>query len=410
MMKNVRHDNLRTLTVHDMDGLAAHADAWDRLGWKAPQRLPTLLPDWMDAFFRHRVGVEESWFCSFAYLGEDLIGVLPVVVRPHPVFGLARPLLTTPSDEFTHSGDILLSVEHAEMALSALLQEVWREQPGHLELLLPAVRQTSPLWKATAAGLPIHMAMTGRRCRYSKIDVAAGEKAYLDSLGSLKRNLRRYRKKLEERGPVSVEILTGLAAKPSFIQEFLELEASGWKGRNGSAILQQPKDVAFYTALIQNFAARGRLEWHVIRVADRVIAAGMGLRCGASLALPLIAFDETYSDCTPGTLLTGEVNAQAFSRGELIELNHLSEAAWHRSWNMPQEAYVDLHLVRRSPTATFLHRPLLASRAFWHEDLKRRISPKTKTRIKALLHRGRAGQSKHRCPSADGPQVQNSPA
>ncbi|GJE14253.1 hypothetical protein FOHLNKBM_5326 [Methylobacterium longum] len=353
----------------------------------------------MDAFFRHRVGEQQSWFCTFAYLGDRLIGVLPVVVSPHPIFGRARPLLMTPSDDITNSGDILLATEHAHEALTALLQEVLREQPAYLELLLPAVRQTSPLWAATAVGLPEHVVMKGRVCRYSKIDVAAGEKAYLDGLGQLKRNLRRYRKKLDERGPVSVEILTDEAAEPGFIHEFLELEASGWKGRHGSAIIQQPKDAAFYTRLVETFAARGRLEWHVIRVAGRVVAAGMGLRCGASVALPRIAFDETYSDCAPGTLLTGEVNAEAFRRGHLIELNHLSEAAWHRNWNMPQEEYVNLHLVRRSFTARLFHQTVVASRIFWHEDLKRRISPEVKTRIKALIRRGKATQSKHRRPS-----------
>lgn len=393
-LMQIEYQHIRTVSVRAVDALSDHADAWDRLGMLAPQRLPTLLPDWMDAFFRHRVSEQQSWFCNFAYLGDRLIGVLPIVVSPHPIFGRARPLLMTPYDDLTNSGDILLATEHAHEALAALMQQVRREQPAYLELLFPAVRQTSLLWAATAGGLPKHVVMKGRIRRYSKVDIAAGENIYLESLGSLRRNLRRYRKKLNGRGPVSVEILTGAAAHPGFIHEFLELEASGWKGRVGGAIIQRPKDAAFFTRLTETFAAKERLEWHVIRVADRLVAAGMGLRCGASVTLPRIAFDETYSDCGPGTLLTGEVNADAFSRGDLVELNHLSDEDWHRNWNMPREKFVNLHLVRRSLIARLVHQPFVASHTLWHEDIKRRISSKVKTRIKSLLGRIKVNQSK----------------
>ena len=63
-------NDLRTVTVRDFDAMAAHLVAWDHLACKAPQRLPTLLPAWVDAFLRHQLKSDEGWLCCFAYIGE----------------------------------------------------------------------------------------------------------------------------------------------------------------------------------------------------------------------------------------------------------------------------------------------------------------------------------------------------
>lgn len=98
-----------------------------------------------------------------------------------------------------------------------------------------------------------------------------------------------------------------------------------------------------------------RLEWHTIRLDDRVIAAGMGLRCGSSLVLPRIAFDEEFAAYGPGTLLTSEVVRRSFDRSELTEINHLSNADWHKAWNMSLEEYPTVYLVRRKAFAALSH-------------------------------------------------------
>jgi hypothetical protein len=100
---------ISTVTVRDFDGLGPHMAAWDRLAWEAPQKIANLLPAWVDAFLRHRLGPEDSWFCSFAYSGDTLIGVMPVILSPHPVLGASWPVLRTPYDGLTPSGDIVLA-------------------------------------------------------------------------------------------------------------------------------------------------------------------------------------------------------------------------------------------------------------------------------------------------------------
>jgi CelD/BcsL family acetyltransferase involved in cellulose biosynthesis len=350
-------ESLRTVTVRTFDALVPHLAAWNGLAWRAAQKLPTLLPGWVDAFLRHRLKSNESWFCSFAYAGDELVGVLPVVVTPHPILGRRWPVLRTPSDDYTHSGDIVLTADHPGAALHALLAGVQREVPGHLRLDLHAVRQSSPVLSALENACSGYVVQRGRSLMYSLLGVQGNFDAYLTGFGHMSRNLKRFRKKLEKLGHVSIEVLKGSAASEDLLPEFLALEASGWKGSNGTAILSDPDVTHFYTTLVRNFVKCGYLEWHTIRVDGRLIAAQLAVRCGASLNLLKYAFDEDFADCRPGTLLTEVTFREGFSRPEIDEINPMSDAEAHRIWHMPHDDYVDMHLVRKSLVPLMLQLP-----------------------------------------------------
>nr|WP_246505375.1 GNAT family N-acetyltransferase [Microvirga antarctica] len=378
---------LRTVTVRDFDGLAPHRAAWDRLAWSAPQQVANLLPSWVEAFLRHRLKPREKWFCSFAYRGDALVGVLPAVVAPHPVLGRFRPLLSTPFDALTPSGDLLLDPAHAELALQALLAEARAAEPAHLGLALRAVRRSSPLWGALTAAGGDHV-RHGLRARFSFLDVSGDAETYFASLGNLRRNLKRYRKKLDGRGAVTVEMRRGVAPGDPFRDEFLALEAAGWKGRNDTALLNHPGALAFYIALLDNIAATGRLEWQGIRLDGRLVAAGMGIRCGRSLMLPKIAFDEDYTDCMPGNLLSAEVIRDGFARSDVDEINHMSNAAWHQFWRMDSDDYTDIHLVRPGLVPILFQLSRVGATAFYQDHIRPRIPAALKAAHRKFRRRG----------------------
>jgi Acetyltransferase (GNAT) domain len=361
------------ITVREFDALAPHLAAWDQLAWNAPQETPTLLPAWVDAFMRHRLQPDERWFCSFAYLGDQLIGVLPIVAAPHPILGRSRPLLSLPFDKFTPSGDILLAPDHAAMALRCLLDEARREAPGHTGVRLYAAHHNSPVWGAIQNGLKGYAVRRMARSPYSFLDVSGNFATYMSSLGKLRSDLKRFRRKLESRGSVSVEIHRGADVKDSFLQDFLALEAAGWKGRNGTSILDDPSVVAFYTTLVRNFAAQGRWEWQAIRVDGRLVAAGMGVRCGDILMLPKFAFDEEFAECRPGSLLTKEIIENAFSRPEVVKINPMSRLSWACHWRMGNSEYTDLHLVRRDALPILFELPPIVVKSIYQDRVRPRI-------------------------------------
>lgn len=363
---------LQTVTIRDFDTLEAHSDAWDRLAWKAPQRNAYLLSSWFKAAFRHALGPDEQWFCSFAYADGNLIGVLPAIVAPHPLLGRKYPVLRT-FDKHSQSGEILLSSDYSAAALHALLQEAARVEPRHVGLDMKAVRSNSPMWTAIRGGVPGYFAHRGWRYSYSFLEVQGEFEDYLKTLGNMRKNLGRYRRKLQSRGDIHFEVKLGSAAKVDFLAEFLALEASGWKGRNGTAIASKSDSTDFYGALVSNLAARGQLEWHTIRLSGHLIAAEMGIRCGAALVLPKTAYDENFADCRPGNLLNAAFIEEAFSRPELIELNDMSDMEWHGSWRMSRDEYTNVHLVRSGAVPMLFQSPRILLRSAYQDHVRPRI-------------------------------------
>ncbi len=297
-------DGLRTVTVRDFEGLTPHRSAWDRLAWEAPQIVPTLLPAWVEASLRTGLTANDRWLCSFAYAGSRLVGALPVIVAPHGGPGGRRPVLRTCRDRLSPSGDIALAPDHAAVALQALLAEVRREEPAHLGIDFKAVRQNSPLHGALRDGVDGYLMLRGRRSHHAVLDVGGDFAGYIAPLKSMRRNLKRFRKRLEDRGDLTVEIQSGSQASDRFLPEFLALEASGWKGRGGTAILHNPDLKMFFAEIVKRFADEARLEWHIMRLSGRPVAAQLAFRSGAALVLAKWAFDEDFADCRLGTLLT----------------------------------------------------------------------------------------------------------
>jgi CelD/BcsL family acetyltransferase involved in cellulose biosynthesis len=338
-----RTGDVKVVTAHEFPDLSSHRAAWDRLAWDAPQRVPTILPAWVESSLRHGLRPSERWFCVFAYRGDLLVGVLPVIVTPQLLLGSARPRLRTIYDGVTtFTGDIPLSRDRSGAVLDALLSEARRQVPGHTGVAFRSVRQSSPLWEALNQSIHGYVVRPGEEVSYSRVDLAGWHESLLSS--NLRRNLKRYRVRLEGKGQVEVRIEPARPGE-SLLTEFLALEAAGWKGRAGTAILQRPRELAFYTDLINTLREQGRLEWQTVRVGGRLIAAGFGVRCGDALVLPKIAYDEEFADYSPGSLLTHAVMVDASARN-LCEINHLSRADWHGYWQMDKDRYSDVLLVR----------------------------------------------------------------
>ena len=371
---------LKAVTVRDFDALAEHIPEWDRLAWNGPQNIWTLLPAWAEAILRH-LKPNESWFCSFVYMGDRLVAALPVIVTPHWLLGNLLPQQRSASE------DIALAPDCAATAFKALVSEVTRQSPKHGVLNIKAARQNSPLWRAFRERADTYVTYKGPCQRLWFLDVGGDSERYWSGLGKMRQNLRRSRRKLEKRGEVSVELVRGNAAKEDFFQEFLALEASGWKGRMGTAILNNPDKRAFFTTVVRNFARQGRLEWHSIRVDGRLIAGQLGIRCREALILPRYAYDEDFSECSPGHILTEEVIKDAFSRDELVEINPMSPADQCRLWHMEREDYSDVHLVRRSLLPLLVHLPYLAARAAYHDYVRSRIPVTVKRAIRQFKRR-----------------------
>lgn len=147
-----------------------------------------------------------------------------------------------------------------------------------------------------------------------------------------KANLRRRRKKLEERGKVTVEKVTGGPELAARLEEGFALEASGWKGLNGTAMAQDHATRGFYSELARDAAYGNYLSLYFLRLDGRAIAFQYGLRFGGRYLLLKPGYDERLRECSPGQLLMDEV-LRDLSGSEVDEFDFLGpDMVWKRDW------------------------------------------------------------------------------
>jgi CelD/BcsL family acetyltransferase involved in cellulose biosynthesis len=192
--------------------------------------------------------------------------------------------------------------------------------------------------------------------------------AYEASLGSeVRGNLRRRRRRLEERGTVRFDEQDGRTGFDRLFDEVVDVEKMGWKGEQGTAIGSRTDTLHFYREVAAWAADRGELRIHILRLDERPIAAALALRSDGIQFHLKIGFDPAYRQLAPGTLLMREYIRSAFADGlRGIEMLGADEA-YKRVWCPEIRETMALQAFARSPAGrldrfAFAHGRPLAKR------------------------------------------------
>jgi glycosyltransferase involved in cell wall biosynthesis/CelD/BcsL family acetyltransferase involved in cellulose biosynthesis len=134
---------------------------------------------------------------------------------------------------------------------------------------------------------------------------AADADTYLCAALSAKHRkmIRRLERGLSEIGRLEYDSLTPDDAADVWIKEFLQLEASGWKGRESSALASNELERSYFKSIAREAFRRGRLAMLALRLDGRPIAYKCDFLAGRGSFTFKIAFDESYARFSPGMLL-----------------------------------------------------------------------------------------------------------
>jgi len=138
--------------------------------------------------------------------------------------------------------------------------------------------------------------------------LAADADAYLCAAlsGKHRKMIRRQEKQLSAIGRLEWDAITPDDDVTVRIKEFLRLEASGWKGREGSALASNEAERNYFEAIVTEAFRRGQLMMFALRLDGRPIAYKCDFLAGGGLFMFKIAFDENYACHSPGVLLEVE--------------------------------------------------------------------------------------------------------
>ena len=117
------------------------------------------------------------------------------------------------------------------------------------------------------------------------------------------REYRRLLRRLKETGDVSFEVIHAPRAILDAVETFLTIEASGWKGRSGTALSSHKQIAAFSRQAISSLAEKNRCEIHTMSFNKRMIAALVCFKSGDELFAWKMAFDEEFKHYSPGVQL-----------------------------------------------------------------------------------------------------------
>lgn len=121
------------------------------------------------------------------------------------------------------------------------------------------------------------------------------------------RSLGRLRRRLGENGALDYRIARQSEDIRRDVETFLTLEASGWKGRERSAMVIDRYRAAFAREAIHGLAERDLCRIHSLTLDGRTIASLIVLVEGGVAYSWKTAYDENYAAFSPGVLLAMEV-------------------------------------------------------------------------------------------------------
>jgi hypothetical protein len=296
---------VRVTVVRSLEELETYSEAWDALAKNAIE--PNLFYEsWMVIpGARAFVGDGERFEAVVIHHGDVMTGLFPLLRRRvHRLVPIERVRL------FDHLFSCLciplVHAAHGEAVIDAFLD--WLGSSGGPQFAdLARIGGDGPFFALLVDAFNRRGTSVQTVGQYTRAMIRRPDdvEEYLKTVLSSKTRgkLRRYEKQLAEGGAIEI---TALAADGDFdaqIEEFLALEASGWKGQEKSAMNGAEEQRGFFIATMREAHRRGRLELMAFRVGGRAVAMKCNLWDTPGSYTYKTAFDEKYAKQSPGLLL-----------------------------------------------------------------------------------------------------------
>jgi hypothetical protein len=290
-----------TFALEPVEALPRLSDGIKRLAKRSLEANPFFLPEFLEPAIRGigkkglRLAVfsdreDIHFFAPVVANTGTLIGGRSFEVWAHPYAPLGSPLIDRDTAQQATDG-LVAHMRTTKRTLFAI---------PHLPLQGPAAEALRGA--AARSGFAMVAERQLRPILYP--DMATGM-AEFDRMVSQKRRreLDRQMRRLCEVGAVSFTWARTASEIENAINVFLALEASGWKGRRGTALARKQSVLDFARSAVTQLAESGVATIDVLRLGDKPIAALIRFD-QEGLSIPWkVAFDEEYAAYSPGKQL-----------------------------------------------------------------------------------------------------------
>jgi hypothetical protein len=156
---------------------------------------------------------------------------------------------------------------------------------------------------------------------------ASRPKNFVADLARQRRKLRREGRDLElmiDRDPARVE---------ECIREYGQLEFTGWKGQEGTAVSPENAQGLFYREVLERFCEKNEGVIYRLLLDGKTVACELCIERGASLMDLKTAYDEAVEGLSLGSLLEEEMIKSYYKEGRLKRVEFYGRVSdWTRKW------------------------------------------------------------------------------
>src|SRR4051812_3836202 len=258
----------------------------------------------------------------------QLAGVFPAR-RERPQGGLL-PMLTGWTHAFAPLGVPLVDRDDPQGVIAAWLDRLAHDPQTPSLLLMPYLPDKGAFTTALDAVLAEKgqaSAAFGHHDR-ALLDPGAERAGYIERAMSAgrRKEMRRQRRRLEDVAPVSFTAACNPAEVAAALEDFLMLEASGWKGTAGTAIVDDPAIKTFVQSAVMGLTAQGHARVDRILLDGRAITATVTLQSGDTAWCWKIAYDEGVARFSPGVQLVCELTERLMADAKIARVDSCAAA------------------------------------------------------------------------------------
>lgn len=261
-------------------------------------------------------------------IGGMLAGLLPLRHEPR-YYRWPVPQLSSWIHSNCFLGQPLVARGHEQAFWAALLGWADRNAGRGLFLHLAQMPLQGRLYESFQAVLAEQGREAALVYREDRAMLAAplSPEAYFEASlsGKKRKELRRQYTRLSELGTLRFERRLDGSALAPWIDHFLALEHSGWKGAQGSALASHHTTITLFRDALHGAAARERLERLTLWLDDQPIAMLASFIAAPGAFSYKTAFDERYARYSPGVLLQRE-NLQVLANPDIAWVDSCAEA------------------------------------------------------------------------------------
>lgn len=236
---------------------------------------------------------------------RQLVGLFPVRIDRRR-YGVPFAVMVGWTHPYAPLGTPLVDRDMAEQVIAAWLDHVEDDEALPDLMLMPLIAESGPFATALADVLARRGCEATSFDRHQRALLSPGDKRadYFKRTMSGKRlqNIRRRQRRLEELGPVAMEHAKNGEALVRALGDFLRLEATGWKGRAGTAALQNDGVRDFMQRAVTALGREDKVLIHRLLAGGKPIAATIALKSGDMAWGWKVSYDESYADYSPGVL------------------------------------------------------------------------------------------------------------